>query len=145
MREFLTLAAEAPAMRFDVNRSALVRYGLGDVAVIVAFVAIGEVAHGSNPLAVLSAFAQTSLTFLVGWAIAAPAIGAYRSQTLTSWRFALGLPVLAWALADGVGQLLRSTAYFEGSAAASFYLVALVAGGALLAVWRAIAFRLAGE
>ncbi|MFB6124910.1 MAG: DUF3054 domain-containing protein [Halanaeroarchaeum sp.] len=134
-------AAKDGPMLFDVSRRTLRRYAPGDLFVIAVFVAIGELAHGSNPLAVLVAFAQTAVTFGVGWVVVAPLVGAYRSETLSDRWLAIGFPVLAWVGADAIAQLLRSTRYFEGNAALSFYLVALAFGGLLLGAWRALAYR----
>lgn len=128
-------------MDLDIDRRSIRRYALGDVAAIVLFVALGEFSHGVNPLTVLPAFLETLLTFLVGWfAVTAPA-GVYGTQSLSDARYAIIVPVLAWAVADAIAQLLRSTAYVSGNAALSFYLVALVVGGALIGGWRYVAYR----
>ncbi|MFB6082330.1 MAG: DUF3054 domain-containing protein [Halanaeroarchaeum sp.] len=125
--------------RLDLDRDALRRYLTGDLLLIGLFVAMGEVAHGSNPIAALSSWAQTTIAFALGWAIAAPVLGAYSKGTLEFKRLAIGLPVLSWAVADAIAQVLRSTDLFEGDAALSFYLVAFGTGGAFLAIWRYVA------
>lgn len=134
-------ATNGDSMLIDVSRRALRRYAPGDLFVIALFVAIGEIAHGANPLAVVAAFAQTTATFWVGWLVVAPLVGAYREATLEDRWLAIGFPVLAWVGADAVAQLLRSTQFFEGDTELSFYLVALAFGSLLLGGWRVIAAR----
>lgn len=128
-------------MDIEVDRRVLRRYAVGDLVVIALFVAIGEFSHGANPLLVVDAYVQTVVTFVVGWIVAAPVVGAYRSDTLTDPRRAIVVPVLAWAVADAIGQGLRATAFFEGDAEVTFFLVVFFVGGAMLGAWRYLAFR----
>ncbi|UWG47760.1 putative membrane protein [Halanaeroarchaeum sp. HSR-CO] len=129
-------------MAFDVDARAVRRYAVGDGVVIVLFVVLGELSHGANPLTILGPMALTMSTFLFGWFTVATVSGAYGSGTLTGQRRAVGLPVVGWAFADAIAQVLRSTESFPGNADLSFYLVALIFGGALLGFWRYIAFRI---
>lgn len=129
-------------MAFDVDPRAVRRYVLGDVAAIVLFVVLGELSHGANPLSILVPMATTMSTFLVGWFAVAAVSGAYGAGTLTDQRNAVVVPLVGWAFADGIAQALRATDLFPGNAAVSFYLVALIFGGALLGSWRYIAFRI---
>lgn len=130
-------------MAFDVDGRAVRRYALGDVAAIALFVVLGELSHGANPLAILGPMALTLSTFLFGWFAVALVSGAYAEATLTDVRSAVLLPVVGWAFADAIAQALRATEFFPGNAALSFYLVALVFGGALLGLWRYGVFRVA--
>lgn len=123
-------------MAIEVDRRALRRYLVGDLVVIALFVAIGEMAHGANPLAVLTSFVETAFTFLVGWGVAAPLLGGYRESTLSGYVPPVGLAVLSWAGADLIAQVLRATPVFEGDAELSFYLVAFAFGAVFLGVWR---------
>lgn len=128
-------------MAFDVDRRALRRYVAGDVAAIVIFVILGELSHGENLPEVLWPMVQTLVTFLVGWFAVATVGGAYAAKTRTDRRRAILVPVVLWAFADAIAQALRSTAVFQGDAAITFYLVALVVGGALIGAGRFVAFR----
>lgn len=128
-------------MIFDVDRRALRRYVAGDVTAIVLFVILGELSHGENLPEVLWPMVQTLVTFLVGWFAVATLGGAYAAKTRTDRRRAVVVPVVLWAFADAIAQALRSTTVFQGDAAITFYLVALVVGGALIGGWRYFAFR----
>lgn len=125
------------SIRFpDFDGSSLVAFGPGDVLTIVAFVAIGEVSHGVLPWTVPLRVASTAGTFLLGWILLAPVLGAYRSKTMQSHRWAVGTAVLTWVGADVIAQGIRSTSFVHGNASSSFFLVAAISGGAMLAVWR---------
>lgn len=121
------------------------RYAGGDVVAIAVFVVLGEISHGANPIDILWPMTKTLSTFLFGWFFVAVPFGAYGAKTLEDRRWGIALPIAAWALADVIAQVLRSTAVFPGDAALTFYVVALVFGGGLLLGWRAIAFHLGTE
>lgn len=120
---------------------ALRRYLAGDVVAIVAFVLAGQFRHGTDPLTVPGRFPGVLAPFLLGWVLAAPAVGAYRDGTLSSWREAVGRAVLAWGVAATAAQTLRGLPAFPGDADPVFYAVTLGAGGALLVGWRLVAYR----
>lgn len=132
-------------MAFDVDSRAVRRYVLGDVAAIVLFVILGELSHGANPLSILGPMTLTVSTFLFGWFTVAVVSGAYGGGTLSDQRSAVILPLVGWAFADAIAQALRATEFFPGNADVSFYLVALIFGGALLGFWRYVAFRVSGR
>ena len=130
-------------MDIDVDSRAIRRYALGDVVAIALFVLLGEFSHPEIPFTVLG-YLETLTTFLLGWvAVAAPA-GVYGRATLEDGRIALLVPVLAWAVADAIAQLLRATTLFAGDAALSFYLVALIVGGAFIGAARYLIVRYTG-
>jgi hypothetical protein len=126
-----------------VDAGAVRRYLAGDLLAILVFVAIGEVQHAFPPHQYPLRFVGTAVPFLAGWALAAPVVGAYRRSTLTTPLAAAAWALLAWLLADAVGQLLRDTAVFPGGADPIFYVVAAGAGGALLVAWRGVAAAVA--
>lgn len=130
-------------MNVSVDSRSVRRYVTGDVAAIAFFVVLGELSHGANPLAVLVPMLETLGTFLVGWFAAAVFAGAYSTRTLEDARQAILVPIFSWAIADAIAQLLRSTPWISGSGAVSFYLVALIVGGALLGLWRFVGYRFA--
>lgn len=131
------LESLATSMRFpDFDGSSVVAFGPGDVLVILSFVAIGEVSHGVLPWSVPLRVASTAGTFLLGWILFAPVVGAYRSKTMRSRRWAVGTAVLTWVGADVIAQGIRSTSLVHGNASMSFFVVAAISGGAMLAVWR---------
>lgn len=130
-------------MAIEVDRRAFSRYAIGDVTAIVLFVILGEISHGANPLAILGPMLQTLATFLFGWFAVGIVGGAYVTETRTDRRQAVVVPLILWALADVIAQALRATSTFPGNASVTFYLVALIFGGALLGGWRYLAFRIA--
>lgn len=121
-----------------IDRTALRRYALGDLLAIAVFVILGEISHGvellGQPLWVLN----TAVPFLVGWLIAGPLLGAYARRSTASrwWAVAMALP--AWLGADAIGQVLRDTTVFHGSADPLFFLVAASVGATTIAGWRLI-------
>jgi hypothetical protein len=119
-----------------VDARAVRAYLVGDLVAVLAFVLAGELRHGIDPMAQPLHVAGTALPFLVGWALAAPVVGAYAARTLDSRRSAVSLAVGAWVGAVALGQGLRATPWFHGDAAPAFVLVSLVVGGVLLAAWR---------
>lgn len=121
-----------------VDARAVRRFLAGDLLAVLAFVLAGELRHGIDPVAQPLHVAGTAFPFYVGWAVAAPLVGAYAARTLDSRRSAVGLGVGAWVGAVAVGQALRATPWFHGDAAPAFVLVSLVVGGVLLGGWRAI-------
>ncbi|MFB6093727.1 MAG: DUF3054 domain-containing protein [Halanaeroarchaeum sp.] len=126
----------------DLDRRALRRYAVGDVAAIVLFVVLGEFSHGANPLLVLGSTLTTVGTFLLGWIVVAGPGGAYGERTLSEARAAVLHPIGLWAVADLLAQAVRATAAVPGHAALSFYLVALIVGGALLGGQRYALYRI---
>ncbi|MFC7165719.1 DUF3054 domain-containing protein [Halospeciosus flavus] len=124
---------------FDVDDRTARLFVLGDVLAILAFVLVGELSHGIDPLARPLYVAETALPFVVGWAFAGSALGAYSVRARESLRVGLPRAFVAWLAADAVAQALRALPFFHGDAALTFYLVAAAFGGALLLGWRALA------
>lgn len=128
-----------------VERSATTAWlALGDAVVIVAFLALGAMRHNVSPLTTPLRFADTVAPFLLGWAIAAPLVGAYARRARRSVRAGAGLAVVAWLAADLIGSALRATPYFHGDAPLSFVAVTFGVGALFLAVWRAAIARILG-
>lgn len=111
----------------------------GDVACIALFVLLGERSHGvsvvDQPLVVLDTFAP----FFIGWVVASLLVGAYAARAHRSLRAAAGYAAGSWAVAVAIGQSLRATSLFHGSAAPTFVVVSLLVGTALLVTWRVAA------
>jgi hypothetical protein len=112
----------------------------GDVAVIVAFVVVGELSHGIDPLAAAGYVVVNTLSpFLLGWFLVAIPAGLYANTDESVTRVGLRTAG-AWLLADVVAQLVRMTPYIAGGnrlwAVAVFGLVSFAVGGTLLVTWR---------
>lgn len=116
---------------------------LGDAVVITAFLAMGATHHGIDPLGQPLRVAETVAPFLVGWAIAAPLVGAYGSRARQSLGVAVAIAVAAWLPANILGAALRSTAFFPGQAPLTFVAVTFGVGAVSLAAWRAVFARFA--
>ncbi|WP_254543928.1 DUF3054 domain-containing protein [Halomarina pelagica] len=111
---------------------------VGDLLLVGAFVVLGEVSHFdaafvlANPGYVLG----TYLPFALGWLVVAPLVGAYGRAARSTARSAAVYAAGSWFGAVVVGQALRATALFHGEFAATFFLVSLGVGLALLLPWR---------
>ncbi len=110
----------------------------GDVTVFVAFAVIGRRSHGTAAgLAAVAEVIATAAPFMVGWALVAPWLGAYREANVGQPLVALRTTALAWAVALPIGGALRALAIGRLSPA-SFYIVTFLAVLVLLGGWRAI-------
>lgn len=113
---------------------------LGDVVLLVLVFASGTVRHNgldvlwTEPLYTLATIAP----FLVGWAVAAPLLGAYHPRTRASLGWAVGAVVPAWLVADALALGLRATPWLHGGVSPVFALVTVVTGIGGLIVWRIV-------
>jgi hypothetical protein len=129
-----------------VERSATTAWlALGDAVVIAAFLGLGALRHDVNPLVQSGRFLGTVAPFLLGWAIAAPLVGAYAPRARRSIRTGIGVAVAAWFAANLIGSALRTTPYFHGNAPLAFVAVTFGVGAVFLAVWRATVAQLLGR
>lgn len=124
----------------DVDERAIVRFMPGDVLAILGFVLLGTMEHGSLTA---ERYAGVLLPFMIGWLAVAPLAGAYAERAAESTRGAIVLALATWLGADLVGQLLRGTYLFPGNADSTFFLVTLLVGGFLLAVFRFVSLVVA--
>lgn len=110
---------------------------IGDLVCIALFVFGGAAGgHSLDPVGQFGRVAQTSLTFTVGWALAALVGGLYTADARRTPKQALVRTIPAWIVAALIAQVLRATSLFPGDAAVSFFLVSVAVGGVLLAGWR---------
>lgn len=109
---------------------------VGDVLAILAFVVAGMLQHGGDPANVVGLL-DVALPFFIGWLPASFFMGLYAPAVLRNWRETAGRTLVAWIVADLVGQGLRATSLFGGGFDVAFLVVSLVVGGLLLVVWRA--------
>lgn len=124
---------------------------VGDVVVLVALLSLGTARHNGftylteNPVGL----ALTLLPFLVGWAVAAPLIGAYSAGAAESAKAAIPLAVRSWVVADVIGVVLRVVLPFDSNGPLAgrlttlgiFFVVTLVVGLVGLGVWRWLYFK----
>jgi hypothetical protein len=109
---------------------------VGDLVAILAFVVAGIVQHGGDPANVVEVLG-VALPFVIGWLPAAFFVGLYAPAVLRNSRETALRTLVAWVVADLIGQGLRSTALFPGDFAVPFFVVSLAVTGLLLVVWRA--------
>ncbi len=124
-----------------ICRASITYFGPGDILVLFAFVLLGEVSHGAMPWAVPLMVAETVGTFVVGWVAVAPLVWAYQRTNLSSETGAALTGFVAWAGAAAIANLIRSTDLVHGNASLSFFLVAVVVGGAMMGGWRYLRVR----
>jgi hypothetical protein len=127
------------ASRRVVRSTTTLGVALADLFCILLFVALGELQHYG--VAGLARVPMTAAPFVLGWALAAVALGLYGTAWLGSVRQAALRTAGAWVGAVAVGQAIRATAFVPGDAAPAFVIVSLVVGLALLVPWRVAAVR----
>ncbi len=127
-----------------VSTASIRRFAAGDLLAVIAFVLLGEISHGVRPWTVPMVVAETTATFLIGWVVVAPVVWAYQGSNRSSETAAVGTAIVAWSGAAAVANLLRSMSIFHGDASLSFYVVTVLVGGAMVAVWRFLRVRTTG-
>jgi Protein of unknown function (DUF3054) len=109
---------------------------LGDTLAFLVFAAIGRSSHvEAAGLNAIPQIVETAAPFLIGWAIAAPFVGAYRVELLTSAKGMLARTAMAWLLAWPLGLGLRALIR-QSSIPISFALVTFIAVLLIICVWR---------
>jgi len=117
---------------------------IGDVLVLALVFSGGTIHHNgvayvaSNP----GYLAATIAPFLIGWAIAAPPLGAYSPGAAESAKAAVPLALRSWLLADAIALGIRATPLVHGGVQLSFVAVSIGAGLVGLAIWRTLFFKL---
>lgn len=113
---------------------------LGDIVVLTLVFASGTVRHnGLNVLWTEPLYSLATIApFLIGWAVAAPLLGAYRPRTRTSLRWAVVPVVPVWVVANALALGLRVTPWLHGGVSPVFALVTLVTGAGGLVLWRVV-------
>lgn len=129
----------AAASRRVVRSTATLGIALADLFYILLFVMLGELQHYG--VAGFARIPTTAAPFVLGWALAAVALGLYGTAWVGSLRAAALRTAGAWVGAVAVGQSLRATAFVPGNAAPAFVVVSLVVGLVLLVPWRVAAVR----
>jgi len=120
-----------------VNRSpATLLLAVGDLLVLVGFLVVGELSHGVNPVESPLVVADTVAPFLLGWVVAALAVGAYAPGATQTVRTAVLRAASAWVGAAAIGLALRATTLFHGGSPLSFVLVVTGIGVVCFAAWR---------
>jgi hypothetical protein len=128
-----------------IDRRALVRFGFVDLLGILAMVWVGELRHGNDPLASPFLYLDTLAPFLVGWVVAAYALGAYGPRVLEDARLAIGSALVAWFVGNAIGQALRASSLFHGGTELAFFLVMFGFVGAALSVGRGVVIAVRGD
>lgn len=111
---------------------------VGDIAALYLFALIGRRSHGLAGEQTWLMAAQTALPFAIAWLGVSPWFGMFEP---TDWRNLAQRMLISWPLALLAGMVLR-TLVTGSPLQVTFILVALLAGGGLLATWRMIALQL---
>ena len=113
---------------------------VGDLLAILGVLTIGMVQHNTlTPDRAPGVYAP----FVIGWVVAAVAIGAYSAGAGESAKAAIPLGLRAWVVAALIGFGLRAT-IFPGGLAVAFVAITLVLTGGLIAGVRWLFFKLVG-
>lgn len=131
----MSTAVRSLGPRLD-RSPATVALAAGDLALIAAFVVVGELSHGVPIFEVPLRVVDTFLPFGIGWAVVAPVVGVYGPDVRRSARTAAVVTAVAWVGGALVGQGLRATSLFHGNFAPAFVVVSVLVGLALLVPWR---------
>jgi hypothetical protein len=111
---------------------------VGDLLVLVGFLVVGELRHGVNPVESPLVVADTVAPFLLGWVVAALAVGVYGPGATRTVKTAVARAAGAWVLAAILGLSLRSTSLFHGDAPLSFAFVVTGIGVVSFSAWRGL-------
>ncbi|WP_435065670.1 DUF3054 domain-containing protein [Halobaculum sp. EA56] len=140
------MATDSGTDSFLANRvdAAALPLAVGDLLVIVAFIYAGSLRHGTVPfppagVGDVLALLAVAAPFLVGWAVAAPLVGAYSAGAAESAKASVPLAVRSWVPAAVVGLALRATPFVDGGVAVTFAVVMLLVGSVSLGLWRYVA------
>ena len=116
---------------------------VGDVLVVIAFLTAGTLSHTTTQFLVENPLylAEVLAPFLIGWAVAAPLVGAYSAGAVEAAKSSVPLVVRSWIPAAVIGFVLR-TFVFTGGVAPAFVAITLVGGMVVLGGWRVLYFKL---
>lgn len=124
-----------------VDRGTVRTFLAGDLVAILAFVLLGELRHGVDPMTAPGRVAGVAVPFLLAWLVVGALAGAYAPGLRDDARRLVLVALGAWIGAAAVAQVLRGTAAFPGDADPVFFLVTVLVGGALLVGWRLLRTR----
>lgn len=114
---------------------------VGDLVCFLLFAAAGRASHEESVLGPLFLGPlQTAAPFLAAWAVVAPLAGAYNRRHTSRSRGAILRALLAWAVADPLGVLLRSLV-LQRPVQLSFIVVAFLSNAVILSAWRGLYVR----
>ncbi|MFD1599874.1 DUF3054 domain-containing protein [Halobellus rarus] len=131
------------ARRIDAGAAPL---AVVDVLALAAVLTIGVINHNGVDYLTTApvGWLLTLVPFLVGWAVAAPLVGAYSAGAAESAKAAIPLAVRAWVPASIVGFALRASSLFPGGFQLSFGVVMFLTGAIALIVARWLFFKVVG-
>ncbi|MGQ4555662.1 DUF3054 family protein [Halobellus sp. GM3] len=117
-----------------------------DVLALSAVLTFGVINHNGVDYLSTSpvAWLLTLLPFLLGWAVAAPLIGAYSAGAAESAKAAIPLALRAWIPAAVIGFVLRASPLFSGGFQVTFGVVVFLTGAVALVAFRWLFFKLLG-
>jgi hypothetical protein len=146
MEETIMASLDRPkhmAARPGVRRGALLV--AGDVLAFHAVTAIGLLSHGElNSLEQLPHLVEVAMPFAAGWLLAAPFLGAFRSDVAAPPRRMVVRTALAWLIACPIGLLLWSLVR-QRPIQPAFAIVTFLTNLIVLLGWRATFALLAGR
>lgn len=115
---------------------------LGDTAVILLVIAVGLTTHDIAPLTNVWYTIRTALPFLIGWALAAPVLGAYGRRARDSIPLVVLIVFVVWGVAVLIGGAIRATDLVPGGSPPIFVAVTFASGLLGLVPWRVAAIVL---
>ncbi len=117
------------------SRGSIALLAAGDVLALLLFIGVGLQNHNMTDN-VVAAVARIAAPFLIGWFVAALALGAYSPGLVRNPGAFMLRSVLAWAVGMAVGLLLRNTV-FGSDFSPVFAIITFVFTAIFLLGWRA--------
>lgn len=115
---------------------------VGDIIVILGLLTAGAYQHTPTLIGDPAFMSGLFAPFLIGWALVAPAIGAYSPGATETSKAAVPLALRSWVPTAVIALALRYVGVFRGGAAPAFAVVILVLGIVGLGVWRVLYFKI---
>ncbi|MFB6310182.1 MAG: DUF3054 domain-containing protein [Salinirussus sp.] len=132
------VSASAIQPRIELAPRSLV-LAVGDAGAILAFVAVGEVRHATDPLSDPGLVLTAAAPFLLGWMVVGILGGFYTRSAVSSVRHAALKTTIGWGVAVLVGAAIRATPAVRGDSPLMFILVTFGFGGLAIVGWRVLA------
>lgn len=117
-------------------------FWLIDLGLVSTVLVYGLLTHAVDPLVEVDYTLRVLAPFWIAWTLIGPICGVYSSRARNAVGWNVGLTILAWSLAAGVGSVIRATGFFPGNAPFIFVLVTVGVGLPVLVVGRLIVMKI---
>ncbi|MXR52498.1 DUF3054 family protein [Halovenus sp. WSH3] len=112
---------------------------LGDLLVLFAFIATGQISHGYVFWEAPARTVLITMPAVVGWLVVAVPAGLFVPSTVRNLKRLVPTVLVVWTGAALIAGLIRSTSLVPGNAPLTFLLVNIVFGAVFITPWRVAA------